>query len=49
MGLAPDPLDKHYEKTLEEQLAEDILRARGEEALAAEIAAQAAKPDGGNR
>jgi TRAP-type mannitol/chloroaromatic compound transport system permease small subunit len=49
MGLAPDPLEKHHEKTLEEQLAEDILRARGEEALAAEIAAQATKPDGGNR
>jgi hypothetical protein len=42
-------LEKHYVKTLEEQLAEDILRARGEEALAAEIAAQATKPDGDKR
>jgi TRAP-type mannitol/chloroaromatic compound transport system permease small subunit len=49
MGLAPDPLEKHYVKTLEEQLAEDILRARGEESLAAEIAAQAPKPDGDRR
>ena len=44
MGLATDPAEKPHEKTLEEQLAEDILRARGEESLAAEIAAQAAKP-----
>ena len=44
MGLAPDPAEKPHEKTLEEQLAEDILRVRGEESLAAEIAAQAAKP-----
>lgn len=43
MGLAPDPAEKPHEKTLEEQLAEDILRARGEESLAAEIAAQATK------
>ncbi|MGH8713838.1 MAG: TRAP transporter small permease subunit [Casimicrobiaceae bacterium] len=49
MGLAPDPAEKPREKTLEEQLAEDILRARGEESLAAEIAAQAAKRDGDNR
>ena len=49
MGLIPDPAEKHLEKTAEEQLAEDILRARGEESLAAEIAAQAAKPDGENR
>ena len=49
MGLAPDPAEKPHEKTLEEQLAEDILRARGEEALAAEIAAQAAKGNEGNR
>ncbi|MFI4970799.1 MAG: TRAP transporter small permease subunit [Lysobacterales bacterium] len=49
MGLAPDPAEKPHEKTLEEQLAEDILRTRGEESLAAEIAAQAAKPDGDNR
>lgn len=43
MGLAPDPAEKPHDKTLEEQLAEDILRARGEAALAAEIAAQAPK------
>ena len=46
MGLIPDPSEKHVVKTAEEQLAEEILRARGEESLAAEIAAQAAKPDG---
>lgn len=49
MGRAPDPLEKHHEKTLEEQLAEDILRARGEESLAAEVAAQAKKTGGGER
>jgi TRAP-type mannitol/chloroaromatic compound transport system permease small subunit len=49
MGLVPDPGEKHVVKTAEEQLAEDILRARGEESLAAEIAAQAPKPDGGKR
>ena len=49
MGLIPDPGEKHVVKTAEEQLAEDILRARGEESLAAEIAAEAAQPDGRNR
>jgi len=49
MGLIPDPGEKHVVKTAEEQLAEDILRARGEESLAAEIAAQAAQPDARNR
>ena len=49
MGLIPDPGEKHVVKTAEEQLAEDILRARGEESLAAEIAAQAAKPDEAKR
>jgi TRAP-type mannitol/chloroaromatic compound transport system permease small subunit len=49
MGLIPDPAEKRYEKTAEEQLAEDILRARGEASLAEEIAAQAAKPDGGKQ
>ena len=38
-GLIPDPMEKHLEKTAEEQLAEDILRARGEESLAAEVRA----------
>jgi len=36
MGMIPDPSDKHLEKTAEEQLAEEILKARGEQALAAE-------------
>jgi TRAP-type mannitol/chloroaromatic compound transport system permease small subunit len=49
MDLIPDPGEKHVVKTAEEQLAEDILRARGEESLAAEIAAKAPKPDGDNR
>jgi TRAP-type mannitol/chloroaromatic compound transport system permease small subunit len=40
-GLIPDPSEKHVVKTAEEELAEDILRARGEKALAAEIADQA--------
>jgi TRAP-type mannitol/chloroaromatic compound transport system permease small subunit len=31
-GLIPDPAQKQHEKTAEEQLAEDILRARGEQA-----------------
>ena len=31
-GLIPDPAQKQHEKTAEEQLAEDILRARGEKA-----------------
>jgi len=35
-GLIPDPSEKLVVKTAEEQLAEDILRARGERALAAE-------------
>ena len=29
-GLIPDPLEKHGERTAEEELAEEILRARGE-------------------
>lgn len=45
MGLIPDPSEKIVTRTAEEELAEDILRARGEEALAAEIVQQAkAKP-----
>ena len=31
-GLIPDPAQKQHEKSAEEQLAEDILRARGEKA-----------------
>jgi TRAP-type mannitol/chloroaromatic compound transport system permease small subunit len=40
-GLISDPSEKHVSKTAEEELAEDILRARGERAVAEEIAAQA--------
>ena len=40
-GLIPDPSEKLVVKTAEEQLAEDILRARGEQALATEIVEQA--------
>jgi TRAP-type mannitol/chloroaromatic compound transport system permease small subunit len=40
-GMIPDPSEKHVTKTAEEELAEDILRARGEKAVAEEIAAQA--------
>jgi TRAP-type mannitol/chloroaromatic compound transport system permease small subunit len=31
-GLIPDPLEKRHEKSAEEQLAEEIARARGVEA-----------------
>ena len=31
-GLIPDPAQKQHEKTAEEELAEEILRARGEKA-----------------
>ena len=40
-GLIPDPSEKLVVKTAEEQLAEDILRARGEQALATEVVDQA--------
>jgi TRAP-type mannitol/chloroaromatic compound transport system permease small subunit len=40
-GLIPDPSEKHVIRTAEEELAEDILRARGEKALAEEIVDQA--------
>jgi TRAP-type mannitol/chloroaromatic compound transport system permease small subunit len=33
-GLIPDPSEKHVEKTAEEELAEEILRSRGEQDLA---------------
>ena len=43
-GLIPDPNEKHVEeKTLEEQLAEDIVRARAEQDLAEEAQAIATK------
>jgi TRAP-type mannitol/chloroaromatic compound transport system permease small subunit len=41
MGLAPDPSEKHVDKTAEEELAAEILRARGEQALGEEIVDQA--------
>jgi len=40
-GLIPDPSEKHVAKTAEEELADDILRARGEKALAEEVVEQA--------
>ncbi len=42
MGLIPDPSEKIVVRTAEEELAEEILRARGEQAVAADIL-QAAK------
>jgi TRAP-type mannitol/chloroaromatic compound transport system permease small subunit len=35
-GLIPDPTEKPHEKSLEEQLAEQIVRERGEQAIAEE-------------
>ena len=40
-GLIPDPTEKHVAKTAEEELAEEILRERGERALAEEMVQQA--------
>jgi TRAP-type mannitol/chloroaromatic compound transport system permease small subunit len=40
-GLIPDPSEKHVAKTAEEELAEEILRARGERSLAEEMVQQA--------
>jgi TRAP-type mannitol/chloroaromatic compound transport system permease small subunit len=40
-GMIPDPSEKHVEKTAEEQLAEEILRSRGDLAIAAEFEAMA--------
>ncbi len=39
MGMIPDPSEKAHEKTLEEQLADDIVRSRGDQAIADETAA----------
>jgi TRAP-type mannitol/chloroaromatic compound transport system permease small subunit len=36
-GMIPDPSEKHIEKTAEELLAEEILRSRGDLAIAEEI------------
>ena len=35
--MIPDPSEKHVEKTAEEELAEEILRSRGDLAIAEEI------------
>jgi TRAP-type mannitol/chloroaromatic compound transport system permease small subunit len=40
-GLIPDPTDKHADKTAEEELAEEILRSRGERDIAEEFVHQA--------
>ena len=40
-GLIPDPSEKHVVKTAEEELAEAILRERGERSLAEEMVQQA--------
>src|SRR5215813_52481 len=44
-GLIPDPSEKHVEKTAEEELAEEILHARGDEDVAAGFV-RGAKGDG---
>jgi TRAP-type mannitol/chloroaromatic compound transport system permease small subunit len=36
-GIGPDPTEKIVKKTAEEELAEEILRARGEQSLALEV------------
>jgi TRAP-type mannitol/chloroaromatic compound transport system permease small subunit len=36
-GLIPDPSEKHVEKTLEEELAEEIVKARGDQGIATDI------------
>jgi TRAP-type mannitol/chloroaromatic compound transport system permease small subunit len=36
-GMIPDPSEKHVEKTAEEELAEEILRTRGDRDIAEEI------------
>ena len=36
-GQIPDPTEKPHEKSLEEQLAEEIVRERGEQAIAGEM------------
>ena len=40
-GLIPDPTEKVVKKTAEEELAEEILRARGENAIATEVVREA--------
>jgi TRAP-type mannitol/chloroaromatic compound transport system permease small subunit len=38
-GMIPDPSEKHVEKTAEEELAQEIVRSRGDLGIAAEIEA----------
>ncbi len=40
-GLIPDPSEKHVEKTAEEELAEEILKTRGERGIHEEFVKQA--------
>jgi TRAP-type mannitol/chloroaromatic compound transport system permease small subunit len=40
-GLIPDPSEKHVEKTAEEELADEILRTRGDQAMAEGFVKQA--------
>ena len=40
-GLIPDPSEKHVEKTAEEELAEEILKTRGEQEIAEGFVKQA--------
>ena len=40
-GLIPDPSEKHVEKSAELELAEEILKTRGDQQLAEEIVKQA--------
>jgi TRAP-type mannitol/chloroaromatic compound transport system permease small subunit len=43
-GMIPDPSEKHVVKTPEEELAEEILRERGERSLAEEMVKEAKEP-----
>ena len=40
-GMIPDPSEKHVEKTAEEEIAESIVRSRGDLAIASEFEAMA--------
>jgi TRAP-type mannitol/chloroaromatic compound transport system permease small subunit len=40
-GLIPDPSEKHIDKTAEEELAEEILKTRGDQDIAEEFVKQA--------
>ena len=40
-GLIPDPSEKHVEKTAEEELADEIIKARGEQQMAEEFVKEA--------